>query len=103
MKRKFTMILSVLLITILFCSSTFALFENKTYLNFESNYKGYIDLSVEETWELLNDTSNGLQIPVDVRRDDEWNNYHIDTPVPENPRHFRLDLLQDENGLNEFF
>lgn len=102
MKRQFTLTLSILIIIILLSSSSFAVYENYKNSNIKANNKGFIDISVEEAWELLNDVSNGIQIPIDVRRNDEWNIYHIDTPIPENPRHFRLDLLQDEYGLNEF-
>jgi rhodanese-related sulfurtransferase len=64
-------------------------------------YDNLIDITVEEAWDLLNDTSNGIQIPIDVRTDDEWKNEHIDTPIPENPKHHNYlnwydpDILQD--------
>ena len=45
-----------------------------------------INLTVHEAWDLLNDTSNGIQIPIDVRTEDEWNESFIDTPYPEHPR-----------------
>lgn len=61
---------------------------------------GYLNITVHETWELLSDTANCIQLPIDVRRDDEWKNQHIDTP--EAPIHYCLDLLKDEAGLQEF-
>jgi len=65
---------------------------------------GYTDISVQEAWDMLNDPSpsNGLQIPIDVRTDSEWKNERIDTPYPEDPRHYCLSDLQNENGLQEF-
>jgi rhodanese-related sulfurtransferase len=45
-----------------------------------------INITVHEAWELLNDTSNGIQIPIDVRTEDEWNESFIDTSWPEHPR-----------------
>lgn len=63
---------------------------------------GYTDITVEEAWNLLTDTSNGIQVPIDVRRDSEWKTEHIDTPSPENPIHYPLSTLQDEEGLQEF-
>lgn len=63
---------------------------------------GYTNITVYEAWDMLNDTSNGIQIPIDVRTDGEWNTEHIDTPPPEDPIHYCLDLLQNETGLQEF-
>ncbi|UCF12910.1 MAG: PKD domain-containing protein [Thermoplasmatales archaeon] len=64
--------------------------------------ESYTNLTVFEVWDMLNDTSNGIQIPIDVRTDGEWKNEHIDTPLPEHPQHYRLDLLQNETWLQEF-
>jgi rhodanese-related sulfurtransferase len=66
------------------------------------NVNGYTDITVEEAWDLLTDTSNGVQIPIDVRRDNEWKVEHIDTPSPENPIHYPLSDLQEEERLQEF-
>ncbi len=63
---------------------------------------GYTDISVEEAWTLLNDTSNGLQLPIDVRTDVEWAGEHIDIPSPENPRHHCVCEWSDESILQEF-
>jgi len=65
---------------------------------------GYTDISVQEAWDMLNDPSpsNGIQIPIDVRTDSEWYGERIDTPYPEDPRHYCLSDLQNENGLQEF-
>ncbi len=62
----------------------------------------YIDISVDEAWDLLSDTSNGIQIPIDVRTDAEWEYERIDTSFPEDPRHYTLSKLQTEEGLKEF-
>ena len=64
-------------------------------------YDPIIDITVNEAWNLLNDISNGIQIPIDVRYDSEWVEAHIDTPKPENPKHHchcsweNLNVLQD--------
>ncbi|MBU1940520.1 MAG: PKD domain-containing protein [Candidatus Thermoplasmatota archaeon] len=63
---------------------------------------GYSDLTVQEAWAFLTNESNGIQIPIDVRRDDEWKVEHIDTPAPENPIHYPLTDLQDPVGLQIF-
>jgi rhodanese-related sulfurtransferase len=61
-----------------------------------------IDITVEEAWDLLTDTSNGIQIPIDVRTDQEWKTEHIDTPKPENPIHHSYLEWADPNILQEF-
>lgn len=61
-----------------------------------------IPITVHEAWELLNDVSNGIQIPIDIRSDEEWNESFIDTPYPEHPVHFSLAKLQTPEGLYEF-
>ena len=63
---------------------------------------GYIDITVEEAWDFLNDTSNGVQIPIDVRTDSEWAYEHIDVQYPENPRHHCACAWYDETILQEF-
>jgi rhodanese-related sulfurtransferase len=61
-----------------------------------------ICISVYEAWDLLTNTSNGIQIPIDLRTDEEWNEGFIDTPYPECPVHYPLTLLQTPDGFQEF-
>jgi rhodanese-related sulfurtransferase len=63
----------------------------------------YVNLTVQETWDLLSNTANGIHIPIDVRRDDEWKVEHINTPIPENPIHYPLSELENPTGLQIFF
>ena len=63
---------------------------------------GYTNIDVGEAWDFLTDTANGIQIPIDVRTNSEWKDEHIDTSIPENPRHYSLSLLQDETLLQKF-
>jgi rhodanese-related sulfurtransferase len=65
-------------------------------------YNGYTDITVEEARDMLIDTSNGIQIPVDVRTDGEWRDERIDTSFPEDPRHHIVTDLQNENKLQDF-
>jgi hypothetical protein len=60
------------------------------------------DLTPHEAWELLTNTSNGIQTPTDIRIDEEWNAGFIDTPYPESPIHYPLERIQDPEGLEEF-
>ena len=62
----------------------------------------YTDISVEEAWTLLNDTSNGIQLPIDVRTDAEWASEHIDVNPPENPRHHCSCEWSNQSILQEF-
>jgi len=73
--------------------------DNGVSLNLDD---GITNITVYEAWDLLNDTSNGVQIPVDVRTNGEWDAGFIDTPYPESPIHYCLSLLQDPTGLQEF-
>jgi len=57
-------------------------------------------ISVHKAYGLLMDTGNGIQTPVDVRTEEEWNKEHIDTPEPENPVLY-ADLHLGV-GLNDF-
>ena len=61
-----------------------------------------INITVQEAWELLSDTTNGMQVPIDVRTDIEWKDERIDTPYPEDPKHHCLDDLQNDTKLMEF-
>lgn len=61
-----------------------------------------IDIPVDWAWELLNDISNGIQIPVDVRTKEEWDTGYIDTPWPECPIWYEMALFEDPDGLADF-
>ena len=67
-----------------------------------SNFDRYQNINANEAWDFLTDTGNGIQIPIDVRGNSEWNNEHIDTPIPENPRHYSLTLLKEQETLDQF-
>jgi len=61
-----------------------------------------VNISAEEAWSLLSDTANGIQIPIDVRTDEEWQADRIDTPYPEYPRHVSVTDLQNSQIREEF-
>jgi rhodanese-related sulfurtransferase len=63
--------------------------------------KGITNITVLEAWELL-DGDCTYEIPIDVRRNDEWNPERINTSIPEHPRHYNLHLLQDPILLEKF-
>jgi rhodanese-related sulfurtransferase len=66
------------------------------------NFNRYTNIPVEEAWIMLTNTTNGIQIPIDVRTNSEWIGEHINTPAPENPVHYPLAYLQNPIGLQEF-
>ncbi|MBN2603073.1 MAG: hypothetical protein JXA91_02955 [Candidatus Thermoplasmatota archaeon] len=72
------------------------------YNNYSYGFDSYTDISVDEAWALLNNASNGIQIPIDVRTDPEWIPEHIDTPYPENPRHHNYFEWSNPDVLTEF-
>ncbi|MEF8848795.1 MAG: rhodanese-like domain-containing protein, partial [Candidatus Thermoplasmatota archaeon] len=68
----------------------------------KNNKNVYTNINAEEAWQMLNDTSNGIQIPIDVRTDAEWANKHIKTPYPEYPRHHCSCAWNNESILQKF-
>jgi len=97
--KYLTMFMATLLIITIFSVTIPAALNQNIISN-----NDYIDITVEEAWIMLNDPSpeNGIQIPIDVRTDDEWIIEHIDTPAPENPIHYPLEELEDPTGLETF-
>ena len=72
---------------------------NKKIIN---NFDGYLNITNDEAWLLLSNSSNGIQYAIDVRTNSEWMEERIDTPFPEFPILFTLSDLQTQNGLNNF-
>ncbi len=106
MKKKIVILVVMLLfITVNFSPSTGTKEIIKLTKNYFSNSnfgEGYTNITANELWELLNDTSNGIQIPIDVRTISEWREERIDTPFPEHPRWFPLDLFKNASILPKF-
>jgi rhodanese-related sulfurtransferase len=65
--------------------------------------ESYRNITVEQAWDLLTNTSNGIQIPIDVRYDYEWAQAHIDTPSPENPKHHCSCALSTDEAILQAF
>jgi len=60
------------------------------------------DITVDEAYDFLDDLSDGIQIPIDVRTENEWLNERIDTKSPENPRHHDYNEWSNPAVLNDF-
>lgn len=62
-----------------------------------------INITVHDAWELLTDTGNGIQLPIDVRYEEEWNFAFIDTPYPECPIRYEYDEFQYNASFLQWF
>jgi rhodanese-related sulfurtransferase len=96
---KISRFLNILVIFLIGITSTTIVYgETDTVFN-----DGYTDITPEQAWEMFNDTSNGIQYPIDVRTLDEWLFEHILTPPPENARHHcSCEWEENETILMEF-
>ena len=102
--KKYTITISITLILLIINVSTLnatLIEKNQQQLSYENTFfDSYTDITVQEAWDLLNNTSNGIQIPIDVRRNDEWNPEIIDTPFrPSAPEGLPFDKLRDKSRL----
>jgi len=105
-KNLFLMISIVVTILLLSGISVNAGYKNvtNTEINIPQKLNGceIYNITVEEAWDLLTNTDNGIQHPIDVRYDYEWYSGFVDTPYPENTHWYCLDLLKNETGLQIF-
>lgn len=69
-------------------------------LSYNLHEGGYTNITVWNVWNMTQNTSDGNQIPIDVRRNDEWIPEHIDTPFPEDAQHWPD--LQNGDNLTKF-
>ena len=66
----------------------------------EYDNPGYINVTALESWDLLNNSDDGRQIPIDIRRWDEYSNERIDTPNDEDwPRWFPYEFQSGGPGF----
>jgi rhodanese-related sulfurtransferase len=87
------------MLSILLMTTTIVIAEPRLSVLSEESFiqsNGYTNITVEQAYNFLTTTSNGIQIPIDVRYDNEWVVEHIDTPAPENPRHYCVCSMSDE-------
>jgi len=73
----------------------------ESYLNDHiiQNIDGYINITARETWDMMNNTEDGRQIPIDIRRFDEYASERIIPPFPEDwPRWFPYELKSGGPG-----
>ena len=76
--------------------------KNEYYTNLNSD--AYTNLTIEETWDLIRDSANGVQILIDVRTPEEYFNERIYTrSFLEKPRLFPLQLMERNDIFLRFF
>ncbi len=97
-------IVSFCIIGLMLVSSVISVNATRIEKNYESQplTNGVVNITVNETWDMLNNLGDGIQFYIDVRTNGEWMGERIDTPIPEHPRHFNLHLLQDATMLQKF-
>ncbi len=67
-------------------------------------FDDYFNLTVEEVWNLISNSTNGIQILIDVRTPEEYFNERIFTSsLLEKPRLFPLYMMQNNKILLQFF
>jgi rhodanese-related sulfurtransferase len=91
MKKQFVIIGIIFLLVsvgLSGCNSIEQTNETEQTNNNQTPQKGYTNITVEQAFNLLTNASNGIQIPIDVRTNSEWETAHIDTPYPENPQNW---------------
>ena len=62
-----------------------------------------INITVHDAWALLTDTGNGIQMPIDVRYEQEWEIGFIDTPYPESPRMYNYEEFEYNASFLQWF
>jgi len=73
--------------------------DTKDGLKINQSINGYINITAVEAWELMNNTEDGRQIPIDIRRFDEYFTERIITPNQDDrPRWFPYELTSDGPG-----
>jgi rhodanese-related sulfurtransferase len=68
----------------------------------QNSNNGITNITAQDAYDMLTNTGDGLQIPIDVRRIDEWRPQRIDTPIPEHPRWYLWDLIKNATILPKF-
>ncbi|MFO7677728.1 MAG: rhodanese-like domain-containing protein [Thermoplasmatota archaeon] len=105
MKRLRIFLMVTILLILPFSSGSIIAFSNKietsnTCIFTLNSAQGYTNITVGDAWNMTQSLSNGEQIPIDVRRDDEWIVEHIHTPFPQHAQHWPN--LQEGQQLTAF-
>lgn len=72
---------------------------NKINKSLISQNQGFTNITAIEAWDLMNNSDDGRQIPIDIRRWDEYSSERIDTPNQEDwPRWFPYEFTSGGPG-----
>ena len=96
----------IISIIIIIMSSTFVSannlsnnINNKINKSAITQNQGFINITAQEAWDLMNNSDDGRQIPIDIRRWDEYSSERIETPNQEDwPRWFPYEFTSGGPG-----
>ena len=89
MKKSVTILFAILLI------AAQPFFEKSSSITIKTTNNEIINITAIQAWEMLQNKSDGIQIPVDVRTFGEYFSERIDTPhIYDKPRWYPLQLIQ---------
>jgi rhodanese-related sulfurtransferase len=93
----------IISIIIIIMSSTFVsannFSNNKINKSGITQNQGFINITAQEAWDLMNSSDDGRQIPIDIRRWDEYSSERIETPNQEDwPRWFPYEFTSGGPG-----
>ena len=93
----------IISIIIIIMSSTFVsannFSNNKINKTGITQNQGFINITAQEAWDLMNNSDDGRQIPIDIRRWDEYSSERIETPNQEDwPRWFPYEFTSGGPG-----
>lgn len=72
---------------------------NKINKSLITQNQGFTNITAIEAWDLMNNSDDGRQIPIDIRRWDEYSSERIDTPNQEDwPRWFPYEFTSGGPG-----
>jgi rhodanese-related sulfurtransferase len=100
MKKIITLILISIFVTSSFASALSNENTTEKYIEeeIETSNIGFINISAIEAWDMLSNQCDGLQIPIDMRRLDEYVNERIVSPDDSWIRWFPYELTSDGPG-----
>jgi rhodanese-related sulfurtransferase len=101
MKRIFILSIFVVIIISSFASANISnnIEKENRNINYIQKSNGYINITAQEAWEMMNNSEDGRQIPIDIRRWGEYTTERIKPPNSEDfPRWFPYEFVSDGPG-----
>ena len=101
MKRIVILSIGIIILLSSLASANISIYKEKKSNNIRNLHvsNGYINISALEAWEMMNNSEDGRQIPIDTRRWDEYSSERILPPNSEDcPRWFPYEFVSDGPG-----